>query len=149
MVDAAKEWPKLAEAFHRGDWLIQEEFIGEGLVNNQEELRRELSEEFKKRNTEEVNESLRGSGVTYGFIGRITDCLNDDQFLETETLVPMKHERMPGLYTINSPFRIKDEEKKQPYRAPELGEHSKEILGSLGMDEDKINKLKENGVIEF
>ena len=149
MVDATKEWPKLAEAFNRGDWLIQEEFIGEGLVNNQEELRRELSEEFKKRNTEEVNESLRGSGVTYGFIGRITDCLNDDQFLETETLVPMKHERMPGLYTINSPFRIKDEEKKQPYRAPELGEHSKEILSSLGMDEDKINKLKENGVIEF
>ena len=45
--------------------------------------------------------------------------------------------------------RIKDEEKKQPYRAPELGEHSKEILSSLGMDEDKINKLKENGVIEF
>ena len=51
-----------------------------------------------------------------------------------------------SLYTFG---QIKDEEKKQPYRAPELGEHSKEILSSLGMDEDKINKLKENGAIEF
>ena len=71
------------------------------------------------------------------------------QFLETETLVPMEHEKMPGLLTVNSPIKINDEPKKQPYRAPVLGEHTQEILKGLGFDENKINKLKEKGAIEY
>ena len=87
--------------------------------------------------------------VTYGFIGKITECKTDEQFLETETLVPMKHEKMPGLLTVNSPIKISDEPKKQPYRAPILGEHTQEILKGLGFDENKITKLKETGAIEY
>ena len=92
---------------------------------------------------------MRESGVTYGIIGKITDCKEDEQFLQTETLVPMEHEKMPGLYTINSPINIVDEPKKQPYRAPILGEHTQEILKKIGMKEDKISELKEQGAIEY
>ena len=56
---------------------------------------------------------------------------------------------MPGLLTINSPIKITDEPKKQPYRAPILGEHTQEILRELGFKEDNINSLKEKGTIEF
>ncbi len=57
--------------------------------------------------------------------------------------------KMPGLLTVNSPIKISDEPKKQPYRAPVLGEHTQEILTGLGFDEDKISKLKELGSIEY
>ena len=56
---------------------------------------------------------------------------------------------MPGLLTVNSPIKISDEPKKQPYRAPILGEHTQEILKGLGFDENKITKLKETGAIEY
>ena len=121
LVNAPKEWPKLAKALEREDLLNDKRFDSKGLVKNQEELREELSKEFTNRNTDQINFALRESGVTYGFIGKITDCKNDKQFLETETLVQMEHEKMPGLLTINSPIKITDEPKKQPYRAPNLG----------------------------
>jgi formyl-CoA transferase len=129
--------------------VFDQRFDAQGLVENKEDLREELSKEFGMRDTEQINSVLRESGVTYGFIGKITDCKNDEQFLETETLVPMGHEKMPGLLTVNSPIKISDEPKKQPYRAPVLGEHTQEILTGVGFDEDKISKLKELGAIEY
>ena len=144
-----KEWPKLAKALGREDWLSDSRFEDGGLVKNQEDLRQEFSLEFANRDTEEINSLLKESGVTFGFIGKITDCKDDEQFLQTETLVPMEHEKMPGLYTIDSPIKIVDEPKKQPYRAPILGEHTQEILKEIGMKEDKINELKEKGTIEY
>lgn len=149
MVDALKEWPKLVKALEREDLLSDQRFDGPGLVENQEELREELFKEFNKRDKDQINSILRESGVTYGFIGKITDCKNDEQFLETETLVSMNHEKMPGLLTINSPFKISDEPKKQPYRAPILGEHTQEILKELGFKKDKMINLKERGAIEY
>jgi len=149
MVDALKEWPKLVNALEREDLLSDQRFDGPGLVENQEELREELSKEFNKRDKDQINSVLRESGVTYGFIGKITDCKNDEQFLETETLVSMNHEKMPGLLTINSPFKISDEPKKKPYRAPILGEHTQEILKELGFKKDKMINLKERGAIEY
>ena len=144
-----KEWPKLAKALGREDWLSDSRFEDGGLVKNQEDLRQEFSLEFANRDTEEINSLLKESGVTFGFIGKITDCKDDEQFLQTETIVPMDHEKMPGLYTIDSPIKIVDEPKKQPYRAPILGEHTQEILKEIGMKEDKINELKEKGTIEY
>ena len=149
MVDARKEWPKLATALGRAELLDDPRFIKQGLVENQEDLRQELAKEFGIRDISEINSALRESGVTYGIIGKITDCKEDEQFLQTETLVPMEHEKMPGLYTINSPINIVDEPKKQPYRAPILGEHTKEILQKIGMKEDKIDELKKKGAIEY
>ena len=144
-----KEWPKLAKALGREDWLSDSRFEDGGLLKNQEDLRQELSQEFANRDTQEINSLLKGSGVTFGFIGKITDCKDDEQFLQTETLVPMDHEKMPGLYTIDSPIKIVDEPKKQPYRAPILGEHTQEILKEIGMKEDKIDELKEKGAIDY
>ena len=144
-----KQWPKLAKALGREDWLSDSRFEDGGLVKNQEDLRQELSQEFANRDTHEINSLLKESGVTFGFIGKITDCKDDEQFLQTETLVPMEHEKMPGLYTIDSPIKIVDEPKKQPYRAPILGEHTQEILKEIGMKEDKIDELKEKGAIDY
>jgi formyl-CoA transferase len=149
MVNALKEWPKLANALEREDLITDQRFDAQGLAENKEDLREELSKEFGMRDTEQINSVLRESGVTYGFIGKITDCKNDEQFLETETLVPMEHEKMPGLLTVNSPIKISDEKKKQPYRAPVLGEHTREILKELGFKEEKINNLKQRGAIEY
>ena len=140
-----KEWPKLAKALGREDWLSDSRFEDGGLVKNQEDLR----QEFANRDTEEINSLLKESGVTFGFIGKITDCKDDEQFLQTETIVPMDHEKMPGLFTIDSPIKIVDEPKKQPYRAPILGEHTQEILKEIGMKEDKIYELKEKGAIDY
>ena len=39
--------------------------------------------------------------------------------------------------------------KRTPSRGPDLGEHSKEILSGIGIDSKELDKLKEEGVIDF
>ena len=147
MVNAANEWPKLASSLNRKDLIEDERFQKGGLLTNMEELRDELTKEFASRDLEEVNLALRESGATFGVISKAEDIKNDKQFHETETLVELKHEGMPGVFTINSPFNIKDEKKKSPYRAPRIGEHSKEILEDIGISEEQQMTLKEKGTI--
>ena len=43
----------------------------------------------------------------------------------------------------------KNESKKIPTKAPKLGEHTKEILSTLGQDEEEIAQLKQDGIIDF
>ncbi len=143
MINSRIEWPKLIEILERNDWFERDLFNFENPFDNADILRSELSEEFKKRTLNEVNELLRDSGVTFGVLGRTTDHREDKQFLETETLVPLEHESFDNLLTINSPFVIEGEKKIAFSRAPAVGEHTKEVLTGMGYEEPELSALKE------
>ena len=147
MINSRIEWPKLTEVLDRADWLQRELFDFDDAFQNADVLRSELSEEFKKRSLDEINQLLRNSGVTYGVLGKTTDHRDDKQFLETKTLVPLSHESFGNLLTINSPFTIQDENKIDFIRAPNVGEHTKEVLESIGYTDTDLEDLKNESSI--
>ena len=127
--------------------MTDDRFVDEEMLENLDDLRKELSSVFSTKTLNEINGLLRNAGVTYGVLGRTTDHKNDAQFLETETLVKLNHEGLEGLLTINSPITIKDEKKKKSYRAPKVGEHTREVLDEMGIDESTQDKLHEEGAV--
>ena len=147
MINSRIEWPKLTEVLDRADWLQRELFDFDDAFQNADILRSELSEEFKKRSLDEINQLLRNSGVTYGVLGKTTDHRDDKQFLETKTLVPLNHESFENLLTINSPFTIQDEDKIDFSRAPNVGEHTKEVLENMGYSDSELEDLKNGSSI--
>ena len=147
MINSRIEWPKLAEVLDRADWLQRELFDFDDAFQNADVLRSELSDEFMKRSLDEINELLRNSGVTYGVLGKTTDHRDDKQFLETKTLVPLSHESFENLLTINSPFTIQDESKIDFSRAPNVGEHTKEVLENMGYSDAELEDLKDGSSI--
>ena len=147
MINSRIEWPKLAEVLDRADWLQRELFDFDDAFQNADVLRSELSDEFMKRSLDEINELLRNSGVTYGVLGKTTDHRDDKQFLETKTLVPLSHESFENLLTINSPFTIQDESKIDFSRAPNVGEHTKEVLENMGYSDAELEDLKDGSAI--
>ncbi|HJL95495.1 MAG TPA: CoA transferase [SAR86 cluster bacterium] len=147
LVNAAREWPKLAKVLNRSDLLTDVRFEGEALIENAKELKVELQHEFSDMTLDEINKLLRPSGVTYGVLGKTTDHENDPQFLETKTLVPLEHESFSELLTINSPFHVEGEEKIPFKRAPTIGEHTSEILSEMGLDVEVQKDLIKRGVI--
>ena len=42
---------------------------------------------------------------------------------------------------------IKDENKKESYRAPSIGEHTREVLNEMGIDKETQDKLRDEGAI--
>ncbi|MDG1120493.1 MAG: CoA transferase [SAR86 cluster bacterium] len=144
MINSRIEWPKLISILNRTDWETRELFSFDDPFANADTIRTELSEEFKSRDLNVIDNLLRDSGVTYGVLGRTTDHAHDKQFLETETLVPLEHESFENLMTINSPFRIEEEEKVEFSRAPKVGEHTKEVLKEMGFKDTDLEELKNN-----
>ena len=144
MINSRIEWPKLISILNRRDWETRELFSFDDPFANADTIRGELSEEFKSRDLNVIDNLLRDSGVTYGVLGRTTDHAHDKQFLETETLVPLEHESFENLMTINSPFRIEEEEKVEFNRAPKVGEHTKEVLKEMGFKDSELEELKNN-----
>ena len=120
MINSRVEWPKLIEVLERPDWSDRELYDFNDPFANADILREELSKEFIKRNLNEIDDILRDSGVTYGILGRTTDHGEDEQFIQTETIVPLAHDSFEKLMTINSPFQMKEHEKVEFQRAPNL-----------------------------
>ena len=147
MINSRIEWPKLAEVLDRADWLQRELFDFDDAFQNADVLRSELSDEFMKRSLDQINELLRNSGVTYGVLGKTTDHRDDKQFLETKTLVPLSHESFENLLTINSPFTIQDESKIDFSRAPNVGEHTREVLENMGYSDAELEDLKDGSSV--
>ena len=112
-------------------------------------LRAELSEEFRTKKLSEIDNLLRNSGVTYGILGRTTDHREDEQFVKSETLVPLEHNAFDNLMTVSSPFLINEEKKINFKRAPHIGEDTIEVLKGLGYSDKKIAELKSNQSIHF
>ena len=50
-----------------------------------------------------------------------------------------------GPLTIDSPIWLEGEAKVTPRRAPEIGEHSAEVLAQFGYDEGEIATLRDAG----
>lgn len=48
---------------------------------------------------------------------------------------------------VGAPVKFSDEEVNLRFRAPKLGEHTEEILHSLGYSNEKINELRTEGSI--
>jgi formyl-CoA transferase len=49
--------------------------------------------------------------------------------------------------TISSPIKVHGVSKVPAVRAPDLGEHTEEILGELGFDAPRIESLRKDGAI--
>jgi crotonobetainyl-CoA:carnitine CoA-transferase CaiB-like acyl-CoA transferase len=81
--------------------------------------------------------------VIFGTVTSMDDVPNDPQAKIAGALVPAAD----GTMTISSPFWIEGEEKVVPQRAPEIGQHSDEVLAAAGFSAADIQKLRADRVV--
>ena len=151
IIDAAKEWPKFLKAMNL-EYLNEDEKFSsfKNLNSNFRDLYKILEEKFAQYNLSEVIDKLKNSGVTFGFMNKSNNLSEDQQFLDSEVLIKYDNKAFgDNSLTVNSPVFLKNEPKKIPEKGPELGEHTKQILLSLGKSEQDIKQLKKEGIIDF
>ena len=73
--------------------------------------------------------------------------IRDAQLIENEVIVKTDSDMPEYQWTINSPINIEGERKRTPITAPEIGQHSEEILRNLGLSADSIAGLIADGAI--
>jgi formyl-CoA transferase len=102
---------------------------------------------FAEKDWAEWRAVLEARDITFGPMSHLEDLRNDPQMMATETLAPLEDAGRPGLRTVMSPIHMAGQTKAPPSRAPELGEHTDEVLRALGHDDAAIHRLRAIGAI--
>ena len=146
MLNEEREWPLLLRCLKREDVNDDKRFnTRESRAKNSLELMKILDEEFLSKDWGQLKELFEKSGVTFGSISEPYDHINDQQISDNEFFT--KFTDKEDLLTVDSPIFMKDEKKRKPQTAPEIGEHTRQILEELNYDEKEIDKLENKKII--
>ncbi|MCZ6503174.1 MAG: CoA transferase, partial [Gammaproteobacteria bacterium] len=78
---------------------------------------------------------------------KICDVVQDAHLIENEIIIKTNSDNPDYQWTVANPIQIHGENQRPPADAPEIGEHSWEILMEAGYVESDIEKLLESGVV--
>jgi crotonobetainyl-CoA:carnitine CoA-transferase CaiB-like acyl-CoA transferase len=145
VLNEARQWPSLLEALERQDLGLEPRFSTmEQRRAHARELIAEFDEIFATRDLADWRRRLDAAGITFGVTGTLDDIRDDEQMREAGALVPYDD---GACLTVSSPFAIEGVAKSAVRAAPELGQHSAEILGELGYDAAEIARLRASGAV--
>ena len=102
---------------------------------------------FAGKTRQEWRDILNDMGITFGEVQTIADVPKDPQMLESGALRRIDDPRVGVALTVDSPVYMQGAEKLPIAPAPELGEHTVEVLRAAGYDDAEIRQLREADAI--
>ena len=136
------EWMGMCRALNMEELIEDERFsTSSARVINAEERKQITGAEIKKWNSEDILERFQNEGVPSAPLLDRMELMHHEQIIANKTILREHYkgfgevrQAKPAAYFENTPSEI-----TRP--APKLGEHGKEIVLSLGYDEEHLKKL--------
>jgi formyl-CoA transferase len=140
------KWADAAKAIGRPDLLTDPRFSDPAKVAaNRQELVAILDEAFGAQPMAHWYEAL--NGFTFGAVRGPQEVINDPQLKANDIVVPLEGAGGKLTSTISSPIQVHGVAKVPARRAPDLGEHTEEVLHDLGFDAKGIEDLRTSGAV--
>ena len=136
-------WLKLCEALGHED-LIPHQYAESP---KKEEVFDELKQIFRTRNRDEWFELLSKADVPVGKVLDIDEVFSDPNVLHRQMVFDLDHPRLGKMKQIGLPIKLSDTPWQVRIPAASLGEHTDEVLSSLGYSRDDIDALRQERVI--
>jgi len=149
MVQEAVEWQRFTAAIGRPDLCSDPRFVDVPARRaNAPALVAILDALFASQPLAHWRAELDRRTVTFGVIAQVDELPNDPQLVANGVFRPVVGEGVrAGLRTVDSPIHLDGVAKRPAQRAPDLGEHGREILASLGYPAERIDALVREGVV--
>jgi crotonobetainyl-CoA:carnitine CoA-transferase CaiB-like acyl-CoA transferase len=137
-----KDWPSFCHALGRKDLIDDERFRTPALRQaNSTTLVEIIDQVVASKDMAEWDQIFRLHELTWAAVQSNEEAAQDPQ-MEANGVFD---EIAPGMRTVSSPFQVAGVEKVKPGVAPSVGEHTREILSSLGYSEAEIADLIARG----
>ena len=142
-------WKRLCQTLGLEELLDDPDYADNELRSkNRKALNARISEVTPSRTSGEWIEVLNEAGVPCGPINTIDATFADPQVQALGIARPMPRPQLGDTHVVGQAINLARTPQPPSHRAtPELGQHTDEILSSLGLDGDAIRELRENGVI--
>jgi crotonobetainyl-CoA:carnitine CoA-transferase CaiB-like acyl-CoA transferase len=148
VVPNQRQWPAFCRIVGHDDWIDDPRFATPmARVQNAAIIYPQLREDFRRRTCDEWERELTEATIACGPINDLAEVFALDQ---------VKHRKLVETYTVEGvgpvpalalPFRFSQTPASITGRPPRLGEHTVDILRELGLDDDKIQSLLDEGTV--
>ncbi|MGO4596203.1 CaiB/BaiF CoA transferase family protein [Terrabacter sp. 2RAF25] len=141
-------WTRLVEALGARELLERP-----GFASNPEraERRAEVNEAVSAATrafaSDELLERLAAAGVPSAPVRPVHEVADDPQVRAVGLVTPLPHPNVPGLEVVHLPVTFDGAYLPHQCPPPELGQHSHEVLHSLGFSADEVELMLADGVV--
>jgi formyl-CoA transferase len=149
IVDTEGGWPKVCRAIGRADLIDDPRFATfaqRSRDGRMRELIRLCDEIFATQPMDYWKRALEAADVPFSVVSTYDDVVADPQLRANDVFVEVDDPELGRVRTVNTPFHLDDHPKVAPGPAPRLGEHTREILASIGMSAAEADALVDRGV---
>lgn len=110
-------------------------------------VRRSLSRLFATRTRDEWVQEFSGSTACIAPVNSIDEAFKDPHLAQRGMVTSVDHPGLGKVASIAAPFHFSETPCTYRSGAPELGEHTVEVLRELGMSSQEIKTLQSNSII--
>jgi CoA:oxalate CoA-transferase len=143
------QWQKVLEAMGREDLSSEPRYITrENRTKNMTEVDGVVQAWCKEKTVEEVMAAMKKFQVPCSPLPTFDQVAGDPHLLSREMIVEVDQPVSGKVKVTGSVYKMSKTPGNRKMRAPEVGEHNKEIYGGLlGIEEQEMMKLKEESII--
>ena len=141
-------WLMLLKAINRQDLQENEKFSSNlNRKKNINQLVDILSSELLKRTSDEWLKIFDNNGLPCGPINSITEMFEDPQTIHREMIIEVDNKKAGKSKAIGMPIKFSKSKTEKSKGAPNLGEHTREIMLSFGYKHEEIEDFYNRKVI--
>ncbi|MFF3127362.1 CaiB/BaiF CoA transferase family protein [Streptomyces sp. NPDC057908] len=116
-------------------------------VRNRETLLPLIEAALGERSAQEWGKALSDAGVPAGPINTVDQALAHPQVQARNMIAEVDHPSAGTIRMVASPLKLSDTAPAIRTAPPELGQHTAEVLGGLGLDTDALSELRDKGAV--
>ncbi len=146
-LDPVHEFPRLCEALGHPELAVDAMFAtDDARTQYAAELYAILRSQFESRDLAEWRTIFRSHDIKWAPIPTRDEVVRDPQMRASGAVVDLNLPGRGTIETIDSPVFVSGESKRRPQSAPEVGEHTREVLRELGYGDDAIAAMVSRGI---
>jgi crotonobetainyl-CoA:carnitine CoA-transferase CaiB-like acyl-CoA transferase len=116
-------------------------------TRNKAELTVLLNEVLGRDDVEHWVAVLQAAGIPCGPILNVAQALAHPQLVHRQMIVEQEHPKAGTVHSVGNPIAFSETPARYVLPPPSLGQHTEEVLRSLGYDEAAIERLRKEGAI--
>ena len=147
-LDTKYDWGRICRAIGRTDLIDDPRYAtAQARFERGEEVVVLLDEALAAKDMAEWQVLFDEHSVIWGPIPTMDRVAADAQMKANGVFTEFDHPRLGSVPTVNNPINVNGVAKEKPRLAPEIGQHSVEVLSGLGYEDQAIEELMRRGVI--
>lgn len=138
----------LAILLGHNEWLADERFAtNPARVAHRDELKEEINRALGSWQRAELLDRLIEEGIPCGPLRTVDEVMSSQEAEVAQLVISVDHERLGELPMVRLPWRLSRTPTGSTFPPPMVGQHTRAVLGALGLGDDDIEWLRKQGVL--